>query len=92
VDDYDKTGLALYQNIPNPARSLTRIDYMLPSSGEVRFGVVDLVGKELYSEAMNRMAGKHYVELEISGYSAGTYYYFIEFKGQRLTKKMVITK
>ena len=36
--------------------------------------------------------GEHYIEFDISGWNAGIYYYVLEFNGDRLYRKMVITK
>jgi len=34
----------------------------------------------------------HQIELDVSSMAAGIYYYYVEYNGQRLTKKMVIRR
>ena len=92
VEDLDAEGFALYQNIPNPAKQTTIIGYRVPQGGDVTFGVVSMIGQVLHSELQTVTAGQHQVELDVSSLAAGVYYYFVEFDGRRLTKKLVVNK
>jgi len=92
IEDGAIDGFALGQNIPNPARDITRIGYDIPQGGKVRFSVTNLLGQEIFTDGGNRMAGHHVIDLNISGYPAGTYYYTLEYEGARLSRKMVIVK
>jgi hypothetical protein len=81
----------LGQNIPNPANSSTRIDYSVPEAGEVVFNLHSVSGQLLYSKSIETSSGKQSMELNTSTFAAGIYFYSIEYKGQRLVKRMMIS-
>jgi hypothetical protein len=80
----------LGQNIPNPANNRTRIDYSIPEVGEVVFHVHSVSGQLLYSRTIETASGKQSIELNTNTFAAGIYFYSIEYKGQRLVKRMMI--
>jgi hypothetical protein len=90
IEEETGDGFALMQNIPNPATGLTLIPYHVPQNGEVSFGIADVLGQVLYKENISVSAGQHQVEIDVNNLPAGVYYYYLEFHGQKLTKKMVI--
>jgi hypothetical protein len=83
-------GFTLYQNIPNPANSSTRIDYSIPEAGKVIFHVHSVSGQILYSESTEAASGKQSLELNTSTFASGIYFYSVEYKGQRLVKRMIV--
>jgi hypothetical protein len=92
IEDGTIDGFALGQNIPNPARDLTRISCDIPASGKILFSVTNLLGQEVHAETASRDAGHHVIDLDISGLPSGTYYYSVEYQGNRLSRKMVIVR
>jgi hypothetical protein len=92
IDDNEAEGFALYQNVPNPAKETTIIGYRVPQSGDVTFGLVSMIGQVLHSELHAVTAGQNQIELDVSSLAAGIYYYFVEFDGRRLTKKLVVSR
>jgi len=78
------------QNIPNPAKNSTMIEYNVPEQGEVIFNVHSISGQLLYTQAIKSGVGKHLIELNISDFAAGVYFYSIEYKGQKLVKRMSV--
>jgi hypothetical protein len=84
-------GFTLYQNIPNPANKHTHINYSIPEVGEVVFYVHSVSGQLLYSQTIEATHGKQSLELNTSSFAAGIYFYSIEYKGQRLVKRMMIS-
>jgi hypothetical protein len=80
----------LGQNIPNPAGSTTRIDYSIPKAGEVVFNLHNVSGQLLYSKTIEATNGKQSIELNTNAFAAGIYFYSIEYKGQRLVKRMIV--
>jgi hypothetical protein len=82
----------LGQNIPNPANSSTRINYSLPEAGAVVFHVHSISGQLLYSKTIEASRGTQSIELNTSTLAAGIYFYSIEYKGQRLVKRMSVQK
>jgi hypothetical protein len=85
-------GFTLGQNIPNPVKNTTHIDYSIPESGEVIFYVQSASGQLLYSKTIEATSGKNSLELNTSTLAAGIYVYSIEYKGQRLIKRMSVQK
>jgi hypothetical protein len=92
LDEYDGQDYFLWQNMPNPANGVASIEYQLPSAGMLKFEVRDIIGQLLFTQSKNTAAGRHRLELNVAPWSTGIYYYSIEFEGQRLTRKMVISK
>jgi hypothetical protein len=90
IDDPMGSSFELYQNVPNPADGRTMFAYRVPHAGDVTFGIVSLLGQVLHSDLQTVSAGEHQFELDLSNLAAGVYYYFVEYNGQRLTKKLVI--
>ncbi|MDR2408140.1 MAG: T9SS type A sorting domain-containing protein, partial [Bacteroidales bacterium] len=80
----------LGQNIPNPANNMTRIDYSIPEAGRVIFHLHSISGQLLYSQTIETSSGAHNLELNTTILSAGIYFYSIEYKGQRLVKRMSV--
>lgn len=92
IDEITLEGFTLEQNIPNPARNSTIIYYSVPYPGEVNFEVMNYLGQLFHQQNHNVGEGRHMIELNLSGLSSGIYYYYIEFEGRRLVKKMVVVR
>jgi hypothetical protein len=92
ITTFDGQGISLSQNIPNPANNNTVIPYSIPSDGSVTFNVYSISGQVLYSQTVETTFGAHSIELNTSDLAAGLYFYSMEFKGQRLIKRMVIER
>jgi len=93
VNEYadDASGIALFQNVPNPASDITKISFELTSESPVKICVLDVVGKIVSVELNKKMsAGIHQIEFNTAGLSKGIYFYSLESGGKRLMKKMVI--
>jgi len=90
--DYDVKRFVLGQNIPNPAQYNTRIEYNIPEDGQVIFTVYTITGQTLYTEKKDAYAGKNEMEFNTISFANGIYYYAMEYKGERLVKKMTIRK
>ncbi len=88
--DEMKKEFYLQQNKPNPTNEKTIIDFTLPNSGKINFEIVDVFGRKIYSESKYYPTGKNQIEINVSNYSTGVYYYSIEFEKKRLVRKMVI--
>jgi hypothetical protein len=82
----------LGQNIPNPANANenTRINYSLPEAGEVIFHVHSISGQLLYSKTIEAQRGAQSIELNTAVLSAGVYFYSMEYKGERIVKRMSV--
>ncbi len=92
VDDMGGELFALMQNVPNPAKGTTVIGYTVPQGGRVTFGLANMVSQIMQTESYTVEAGSHQIELDVTTLAAGVYYYFVEYNGERLTRKMVVSK
>jgi len=92
IEEAANNGMYLGQNIPNPANNMTRIDYYVPNNGNAKFSILNGVGQLIYTESHNVMTGDNTITFDISKYTAGIYYYTLEFNGGRLYRKMIIVK
>jgi hypothetical protein len=84
---------SLSQNYPNPFNPVTRISYEIPTAGEVRLVVYDVLGKEaavLVNERMN--AGSYSAEFNGSALSSGVYFYKLSVGEFSQVRKMVLVK
>jgi hypothetical protein len=88
IETLNENVFNLGQNIPNPVTNTTRIDYSIPEAGEVVFHLRSASGQLLYSQTIEAANGKHSLELNTTTLAAGVYFYSIEYKGQRLVKRM----
>ena len=84
--------ITLGQNFPNPAVSITRIQLELPNAmANLDLTVSDLNGKIVKRISLTDLnAGSETIELNVSDLPNGQYFYSIEGKGIKTTKKMTV--
>ena len=92
VDEVDPNILFLGQTVPNPAYNLTMLSYQLPEDGIAEIVVRNTLTTEVFRKTVDQKRGIHKMEVDVSSWSAGLYYYSIEFNGERLIQKMVVSK
>jgi len=86
-------GFHLYQNIPNPTSSTTKIVYELKKDSHVRMDIMDISGKIIASPVdENAVRGKHGVDIDCSTFAPGIYFYTMQAGDYNQTRKMIITK
>ncbi len=85
-------SFTMEQNIPNPAKGNTIINYTIPQDGEILFQLYSISGQLLYTKQESVPLGEHQIELNLSNYAAGIYFYTMEYKGRRISKRMSITR
>jgi photosystem II stability/assembly factor-like uncharacterized protein len=84
--------LQLEQNFPNPFNPTTVIGYLLAHSGDVRFVVVDILGREKIVQSEHKISGHHTMTVDGSKLASGVYTYSIESGGLRLSRTMIVEK
>jgi flagellar hook assembly protein FlgD len=90
--------VVLFQNVPNPARSATRITYALPDEGPARLAVYDVAGRLVRLLGQGRReAGYHTVEWDgRTGLgepaAGGIYFYRLETRRGMLCRKLLVTR
>jgi hypothetical protein len=82
-------SVALLQNVPNPARSTTRIQYSLPQgSTKAQLQLTDALGRTVKTI---QLTSSGVVNLDVSTFSSGVYTYSIVVEGKALqTKKLTV--
>ena len=90
IRNAEQLDLNMGQNIPNPATEVTAIPFTLPQSGLVRISVMTANGQIVHRQEIQGEAGANSLELNTADWAAGIYYYTMEYRGQRITRKMNI--
>jgi len=91
-------GYDLGQNYPNPFNPETRIAFALPSAGEIRLAIYNVLGREVRTLVSSHMeAGQHtavWDSRDNAGAAAasGVYFYRLEAGGYSMTRKMMLLK
>ena len=81
------------QNYPNPSNPKSKIDFLLPVSGDVSVIVYDMLGKEMVKLVHGyKDAGYHTVEFDGRNLASGVYIYKIEADNFTQSKKMILVK
>jgi hypothetical protein len=88
VNELEKVGFTLGQNVPNPFTSGSDITFQLAKDAKsVMFTVTDVMGRVVSSEKVSSTIGTHTVN--IGSFAAGVYYYSLNVDGKIITKKMI---
>ena len=88
---FNTGGINLFQNIPNPFREHSRIDFELPQGGLTSLKVFDLSGHEVRELVSGMLGqGRHSIRLQGEGLRSGIYYYVLRTGQYSLTRKLVI--
>ncbi|MBO4282346.1 MAG: right-handed parallel beta-helix repeat-containing protein [Bacteroidales bacterium] len=92
IRDVQRMNWSMGQNIPNPSAHVTRIPYNVPQAGVIVFSVMGENGQLLRREEIQAEAGNGHVELQVDAYANGIYYYSMEYQGQRIVRKMSVSR
>ena len=85
--------ITLYQNYPNPFNSNTVIKFFIPSEGQVRIELYNVIGELIKTIADGFFnSGIHTVNLSSGDLPSGIYLYKMEIGTQSFTKKLIIMK
>ena len=84
-------NLVLHQNTPNPAKNNTVIRYNLTEDLKINFKVSDYTGRIIFeTEESNATAGEHKLNLDLTKFASGIYFYTLSTDKGTLTRKMVV--
>jgi len=82
---------ALYQNEPNPFKTVTQIGYDLPAAGNVTLTIFDVTGKVLFVKEQESVKGYNTIQVMRKDVpSVGVMYYRLDAGEYTATKKMVV--
>jgi len=90
-EQVDKWGLLSVS--PNPFNSTTTIRYHIPSAGQVRLTLHDLIGREVrVCESANLQAGIHTISVDTEALPAGIYLVRLETEKFQAVRKIVLLR
>ncbi len=93
INEMSDNGLTLSQNMPNPAKGNTVINYEIAKSAKVVIEVTDVTGKKVMTLAKGvQSPGKYSVEFDSNQLEAGVYFYTLKADNAQVTKRMSIIK
>lgn len=89
IDGTANTGVVLGQNYPNPAKGKTVIIVEF-SASEAVFSIYNVLGKLVEQRVISNDQKR--ITLDVSDFQEGIYLYSIEADGQKVTKRMTVSK
>ncbi len=90
VAEFEYQGFGLLPAQPNPFNSTTKLGCYTETPQNVTFKVLDMVGKEMYSEKTLTQAGENYFTFDGSSLNDGIYFYTVtDGQNRVITKKFV---
>jgi hypothetical protein len=90
-DEIEEDTYALYQNLPNPFRDITAVNYKMAEDGQVTFTLYDVTGKVLLVKKDNVSKGINSIKFKASELGvSGIVYYQMESEDFTATKKMIL--
>lgn len=91
--DYLAEKASLSQNAPNPFGQQTRISYEILQESNIQFIFTNALGSVVKTIDKGQVGpGQYVLELDASEFSNGVYYYSMIVDGQKITRKMIVTK
>lgn len=83
----------LFEAQPNPSNSVTSISYFIAETGNVNISVYNVLGElvEVLVNAENEK-GYHKLQLNVSNFEPGSYYYTLRLDNFKKSKQLVIIK
>jgi hypothetical protein len=90
---YIPNNYVLEQNYPNPFNPLTQIQYEIKNPGFTTLRVYDNRGRlvNVLVEKM-QLPGRYQVEFDGSRFASGPYFYILESRKYKITRKMILLK
>lgn len=86
-------NFALGQNYPNPFNPTTTIKFDLPKKSSYIFSVYDILGKKVFEESEANLAPGYYnINLNMSRFASGVYFYTLRAGDFFERKQMVLIK
>ncbi|NQU34831.1 MAG: T9SS type A sorting domain-containing protein [Bacteroidetes bacterium] len=90
MDNLNRPSFDLQQNIPNPCNQSTTIGFSTDKFGDYSFIVMNSLGEIVHKERITVNKIENSIELDISNYCNGLYFYSLASKEIHLTRKMIV--
>ena len=88
---FNSNEFTLLQNVPNPTRNNTTIQFNTPNSNMIKFQITDMFGKVVHSKNIKSEIGLNTIEFN-NRLSAGVYTYSVQNDERIISKKMIISE
>ena len=88
---FNSNEFALLQNVPNPTKNNTTIQFNTPNDKLIKFQIIDMFGKVVYSENITSEIGLNTIEFN-NKLSAGVYTYSVQNEERIISKRMIISE
>lgn len=92
ITKVDMPTLEMNQNVPNPFKNKTTINYTLNTGGKTHFIVRNLLGEVIFDDMIDSKRGRNSYQFDSTMINSGIYMYSMEMNGSKITKRMVINK
>lgn len=82
---------AVSQNAPNPARTKTKVGFVVPEPCDVTISIYDVTGRKVKTVSARTVpAGENELEVDVATLAPGVYTYKLEARGAAAARRMVI--
>ena len=92
INNANDVAFEVSQNEPNPAIGNVRINYIIPTNGNINFELRNTLGQLIYTSEQASFTGKNTIEVDANNLANGVYYYSVIYSGQRITRKMIVNQ
>jgi hypothetical protein len=84
-------GFEMFPSYPNPTNSITKVKFNLDNASDVKFEMLDITGKAVYTLDMGTQApGMNNITIDASEFAAGAYTYTLTVNGERATDRLMV--
>jgi hypothetical protein len=92
-DETKVNNFILFQNYPNPFNPVTKIEYRILTSSDVRFEVINILGERVFEENYGyQQSGNYTINFNGENIPSGVYIYSVFAGENRLSRKMVLMR
>lgn len=92
VETFSKDAFEVKQNMPNPVRNLSTIQYYLPEASNVTLNIYNVLGKVLKSDNLIGTTGSNKYTLDATNLTNGIYFYSLTSVNKTITKRFIVNK
>jgi hypothetical protein len=82
-------GMKLY---PNPVADQLTVELVSPSKGQARVNAYNLMGQRMVSLVQEVAEGTNFIQLDVSDYARGTYFFEVILEEEVLRKEFIVTR
>lgn len=83
----------LYQNYPNPFNAITKIDFDIGKTTNVKINIYDILGRKVAALADREyLPGNYSIQWNADKLPSGVYFYTLQTESSMLTKRLILLK